>query len=41
MPSSRITVQFTATNVFDKKYETSAWYNQAGRGWMLDFTWAP
>ena len=28
-------------HVLDKRYETSAWYNQAGRAWMLDFTWAP
>ncbi|QYR52643.1 TonB-dependent receptor domain-containing protein [Lysobacter soyae] len=41
LPTSDMTVQFTATNVLDKRYETSAWYNQAGRAWMLDFTWAP
>lgn len=41
LPTANTTVQFTATNVLDKKYETSAWYNQAGRAWMIDFTWAP
>lgn len=41
LPTSDMTVQFTASNVLDKHYETSAWYNQAGRAWMLDFTWAP
>lgn len=41
LPTADTTVQFTATNVLDKKYETSAWYNQAGRAWMIDFTWAP
>ncbi|MFZ5656967.1 MAG: TonB-dependent vitamin B12 receptor [Pseudomonadota bacterium] len=31
----------TATNVFDRRYETAAFYNQPGRGWFLGLRHRP
>ena len=35
------TVQANVVNVFDKDYQTSAWYNQPGREYMLSLRWQP
>ena len=35
------TLEARATNVFDKAYETIAWYNQPGREYGLALRWAP
>lgn len=35
------TLEARATNVFDKAYETSAWFNQPGREYGLALRWAP
>jgi vitamin B12 transporter len=35
------TLQLTATNVFDRRYETAAFYNQPGRGWFLGLRYRP
>ena len=35
------TVQARATNVFDRDYETLAWYNQPGREYGLTLRWRP
>lgn len=35
------TLQVTATNVFDRRYETAAFYNQPGRGWFLGLRYRP
>ena len=35
------TLQARATNVFDRRYETIAWYNQPGRGWGLALRYRP
>ena len=35
------TVQANLSNVFDKRYETSAWYNQPGREFLLSLRWQP
>ena len=35
------TVQARATNVFDREYETLAWYNQPGREYGLTLRWRP
>lgn len=34
-------LQLTATNVFDRRYETAAYYNQPGRGWFLGLRYRP
>lgn len=34
-------LQARATNVFDRDYETIAWYNQPGRGYGLSLRWRP
>lgn len=31
----------TASNVFDRRYETAAFYNQPGRGWFLSLRYRP
>lgn len=31
----------TASNVFDRRYETAAYYNQPGRGWFLNLRYRP
>lgn len=35
------TLQANVINAFDKRYETSAWYNQPGREWRLTLRWQP
>ena len=35
------TLQARATNVFDREYETIAWYNQPGREYGLTLRWHP
>ncbi len=35
------TLQARASNVFDRDYETIAWYNQPGREYTLTLRWAP
>ncbi len=35
------TLQGNLGNVFDKRYETSAWYNQPGREFTLSLRWQP
>ncbi|MBB3821644.1 vitamin B12 transporter [Xanthomonas arboricola] len=35
------TVQFTANNVFDRRYETARWYAQPGRNYLLTFRYQP
>ena len=35
------TLQGNLSNVFDKRYETSAWYNQPGREFLLSLRWQP
>ncbi|MFC5570558.1 TonB-dependent vitamin B12 receptor [Lysobacter yangpyeongensis] len=35
------TVQVNADNVFDKRYETAAFYNQPGRTWLLSVRYRP
>lgn len=35
------TVQAALVNAFDKRYETSAYYPQAGREWQLSLRWQP
>ena len=39
--SDALSWQLTASNVFDKRYETAAWYNMAGRTLMLGLRWQP
>ncbi|MEQ8034193.1 TonB-dependent vitamin B12 receptor [Xanthomonas sp. WHRI 6106] len=34
-------VQFTANNVFDRRYETARWYAQPGRNYLLTFRYQP
>ena len=34
-------LQLAVANVFDRKYETARWYNQAGRTWLLSLRWHP
>jgi vitamin B12 transporter len=34
-------LQLTASNVFDRRYETAAYYNQPGRGWFLGLRYRP
>ncbi|HEY1135890.1 MAG TPA: TonB-dependent vitamin B12 receptor [Xanthomonadaceae bacterium] len=34
-------VQFTASNVFDRRYETAEFYNQPGRQWLLSLRYQP
>jgi vitamin B12 transporter len=35
------TLQANVVNAFDKRYETSAWYNQPGREFVLSLRWQP
>ena len=35
------TVQANVVNVFDKDYQTSAWYNQPGREYTVSLRWQP
>ena len=35
------TLEARVDNVFDRDYETVAWYNQPGRGYGLSLRWAP
>ncbi|QDH69038.1 TonB-dependent vitamin B12 receptor [Marilutibacter alkalisoli] len=35
------TLQARVANLFDRKYETVAWYNQPGREWFLTLRYAP
>lgn len=35
------TLQVTASNVFDRRYETAAFYNQPGRGWFVGLRYRP
>ena len=35
------TLQANVDNAFDKRYETSAWYNQPGRTFALSLRWQP
>ncbi|MDR0183869.1 TonB-dependent vitamin B12 receptor [Lysobacter arvi] len=39
--TSSLTVQARVANVFDREYETVAFYNQAGREWFLTLRYAP
>ena len=34
-------LQLAAANVFDKRYETAALYNQPGRTWLLTVRYQP
>lgn len=36
-----LTVQAKLANVFDRDYETAAFYNEPGREWHLTFRWTP
>lgn len=40
-PSAAWSLQLSASNIFDRRYETARWYNQAGRGWQLAWRWNP
>ena len=35
------TLQARASNVFDRDYETIAWYNQPGREFLVSLRWQP
>ena len=35
------TLQANVVNLFDKRYETSAWYVQPGREYALSLRWQP
>lgn len=35
------TLQANVNNLFDKRYETSAWYNQPGREFLVSLRWQP
>jgi vitamin B12 transporter len=34
-------LQFSANNIFDKRYETAAFFNQPRRNYMLTVRWQP
>ena len=36
-----LTLQGRVANVFDRDYETVAFYNQPGREWFVTLRWAP
>jgi vitamin B12 transporter len=35
------TLQANVVNALDRRYETSAWYNQPGREYTLSLRWQP
>lgn len=37
----RLDAQANMVNLFDKRYETSAWYPQPGREFMVSLRWQP
>ncbi|RZA21824.1 MAG: TonB-dependent vitamin B12 receptor [Lysobacteraceae bacterium] len=39
--ASEWTLQASLVNAFDRRYETSAYYNQPGREWSLSLRWQP
>ena len=39
--TTSLTLQARVANVFDRDYETVAFYNQAGREWFLTLRYAP
>jgi len=41
IPDPAWTLQLTASNLFDKRYETAAWYNQPDRALMFSVRWQP
>jgi len=41
IPDPAWTLQLTVSNLFDKHYETAAWYNQPDRALMFSVRWQP
>lgn len=39
--TAALTLQARLANIFDRDYETAAFYNEPGREWMLTVRWAP